>query len=255
MMKYFIWGAVGGLVPVVATLIVNEGHPFTTYLALIDTSPVVVKSILFYCFQIVVLFAIGGVWAYLNKADDALKAFQLGIAAPAVIVGTLATQQAKEATENDPLLGPSAAVVEAGPVHADMPSFVSPVHAGFAPEGLVTKIQFRNLSKDLAIRDLPKLFGTVERRFASDRLIALYPENKREVVAAVIAAIEPEKLSTSYQVNIYVARTLRLIPDGWEGTPEQRRAIDVLKADRNYRDATFKANVDGALRNWKQGPL
>ena len=108
------------------------------------------------------------------------------------------------------------------------------------------------LYESVPLNELPNLFSGVERRLASDRLIALYPNNKKAVVEALIAAIQPGNLSTSYRINIYVARTLRLIQGKWEGTEAQRAAVAALKDQQaNYKDPTFKENVDAAWDNWK----
>jgi hypothetical protein len=249
--RHFLWGAFGGITPVVAALIVSEGHPFTTYLALLDTGPAVVKSMFFYVFQTGALFTLGGVWAYLNNAADPMKAFQLGVAAPAVIVGMLAVNDAKKATASDPLLRPSALVPD--PTSPPLTKRVVRAIVPLPTSDLFIRTQFSSapVAESLPIEDLPRLFPGVERRLASDKLISEYPNNKQAVIKALIAAIQPGDQATSYRVNIYVARTLRLIPGKWEGTEAQRDAIKNLTSQTNYKDQTFKENVDGALANWK----
>lgn len=244
----FLWGGLGGTIPVIAALLANKGYPLIDYWV-IGPSAEVIRSAIFELVKVAALFLIGGAWAYLNKAEDAMKAFQLGVAAPAVIVGFVATNDARKVTEEDPQLRTTA------PAPNARTSQINFVIAGAPPPHLtnpVVPIQFSNLSDTVPLEDLPRLFSGVERRLASDRLISLYPSNKSAVVNAVIAAIEPQSSSTSYRVNIYVARTLRLIPGKWEGTKSQRDAIANLKNRNSYKDITFKENVDGALENWKE---
>ncbi len=245
--ELWIWGAFGGITPVVAALLVNEGHPFTTYLAA-GFSNAVLKDLITKLFEISVLLIIGGAWAYLNNAPDALKAFQLGVAAPAVIVGMVAVNKAKEAAEKDRDLR-QGSVIESLPRLNVIPASMQFLHVSEQP---IKALLGGSLADSLPIQNLPSLFSGVERRLASDRLIELYPNNKKAVVETLISAIQPENLSTSYRVNLYVARTLRLIRGKWEGTEAQRAAIGGLKNQKtNYRDPTFKENVDAAWDNWK----
>jgi hypothetical protein len=187
----------------------------------------------------------------MNKAQDALRAFQLGVAAPAVIVGMVAANNAKNQAERDPLLHQSAPTQQENSLPRTNMAPASMLMLEMSERPIINILLGGNLSDSLPLKDLPSLFSGVERRLASDRLIELYPKNKKAVVEALISAIQPDSLRTSYRVNIYVARTLRLIPGKWEGTEAQRDAVAVLKKQRNYQDSTFKGNVDAALDNWK----
>lgn len=249
-MKNFLWGAFGGMTPVIATLIVTDFYPFPEYVILDDPGGEALKKVVIYLLLTIALLVLGGVWSYLNSATDALKAFQLGIAAPAVVIGTLSAKDARDAKENDPELKVSSLkdITELDYSSVSWALyFKKPL-----PElqNSILLAQFGNLSDQATIEDLPKLFGGVERRLASDRLISLYPENKERVVDAVINAIQEDSLKTSYRINIYVARTLRLIVGGWEGTQEDLSRIKSLRMQNNYKDVNFKENVDGAVKNW-----
>ncbi len=247
------WGIIGGLIPIVANLLVSQGHPLITYFVLIESQNIIggksklIHEVVFYLFQIFCFATLGGIWAVLNKAEDALRAFQLGIAAPAVIVGMVATNEARKLATADTLIelkneNPGRPQLQPGSIEADEFSRL-----------ILQPVQFGNfdVSDNLPIEALPTLFSGVERRKASDRLIVLYQSDPQRVLRALVGAIQAESLSTSYRVNIYVARTLRFIEGGWCGTPEQLAAVRTLTTQRsNYRDVTFKDNVDAALQNY-----
>ncbi len=241
--RIFVWGALGGLTPVVASLLAAEGYPLTTYVSLLNTSPTVLSDLILLALQTVFFALLGAIWPILNGTTEGLKAFQLGIAAPALILGTLAARDYKDAISADPITetvqqrASGAAVAPAGMLFAQLGG------AGFVAD-------------NLSIADLPKLFDGVERRVASDRLIRLYRQdrdNRAKVVQSVIDAILPDRNTSSYRVNLYVARTLRLIPGGWDGSASQRAKIEALRNTSSYeRDETFRENVDAALENWTE---
>lgn len=94
-----------------------------------------------------------------------------------------------------------------------------------------------------------RLFSGDERLVASNRLVALYPIRKKEVVRALTDALvtERDRPFDAYRINLYVAFTLARIVPSWEGSKEQVAKIRQLTASRFYKDSTFKRRVDEAL--------
>ncbi|MFN3659052.1 MAG: hypothetical protein ACK4UO_17540 [Pseudolabrys sp.] len=243
-----IFGGIGGLVPIVAVLIASEGEPLITYIATFGTN----YKLIGYLIKVVGLFALGYLWVRLNSETNDLKAFQLGIAAPAIITGLIASYTPKDAPDTKPKEKGDIGII-IGTAYADPLSRPIVVQATFLKD-IVGGLLDEPVVADVPIEKLPELFSGPNRRDASDRLIKLYADNKALVVDAVINAIVPES-SAAYRINIYVARTLRLIPGKWEGSAAQLQAVELLKQRNSYRnDETFRDNVDGAIANWKLRP-
>jgi hypothetical protein len=235
-------GGLGGIVPLIAVLVVSEGEPLASYISNLAVSGVEQKFI-GYMIKVVCLFGLGVLWVRLNNEQNELRAFQLGIAAPAIITGMIATYDAKTRAH-------SVSIEFIRPAYADINGPLR-IHQAQVI-GIIGGILNEPIVEDLPIERLPDRFTGNDRRLASDRLIELYPQNKQQAVNAVIQAIRPPERRDSYRVNIYVARTLGLIPGGWEGSEEQKQAIERLRSHGSYqRDPTFKENVDRALANWK----
>ena len=74
-------GGLGGITPVLINLIVIDLETL-----LLDLTILTAVS---YCIRIAALFAIGSIVAFLNKENDRLKLFQLGIAAPALVTAMI----------------------------------------------------------------------------------------------------------------------------------------------------------------------
>lgn len=237
-MSPHMYGGIGGIVPVVAVLVAGEGEPLMAYVVAFPDS----YKLVGYLIKIVGLFAIGYFWVRLNAEQNELKAFQLGIAAPAIITGMIASYD-----KAPPAKRVTFEVV--GAAHASSETFEMPQQTAFLRD-IVGGIFNESVVDDLPIERLPELFAGPERRVASDRLIDLYPQNREKVVGAVINAIKSES-SAAYRTNIYVARTLGNVPGGWEGTEQQRKAVEDLRGQRSYQDVTFKENVERAISNWK----
>ena len=87
------------------------------------------------------------------------------------------------------------------------------------------------------------------RRQASDRLVAMYPQNKTAVVEGLINAILDSGPDT-YRVNLYIARTLGKISPNWEGTYDQFQKLSALSETPNYEDKTFRDWVVQALSRY-----
>ena len=84
-LKKILVGGLGGLTPIIVTLIISDADTISGYLRKLDGG---VYEILGYIVQGLALFAIGGIWASLHRSEkDLRKVFQLGIVAPAVLVG------------------------------------------------------------------------------------------------------------------------------------------------------------------------
>lgn len=99
---------------------------------------------------------------------------------------------------------------------------------------------------------LVKEFKGDNRLLASNQLIQLYDRNKSEVVGALVNAIQPDEMPTSYRVDLYVAFTLARIDPIWEGKKEQLKKIEGLRNSRNYKDETFKKWVDQASKKFRE---
>lgn len=245
-MARFFCGGFGGIVSLVALLIVSNGEPLASYVTNLSV-PGVGGKFVGYLIKATGLFGLGAFWVWINSEKDKLRAFQLGIAAPAIITGMIATYEAKNQDNRHQNRADQAF------------SFVSTAHAQVAPpdssrpssvfQDIIGGILNEPIITDLPIEKLPERFSGNDRRSASDQLISLYPDNKEKVVNAVLGAIQLS--GDNYRVNIYVARTLGLIPGGWQGNENQKQAIEALKKTRAYNDITFKENVDRALTNWR----
>lgn len=81
----FLWGGLGGLAPVLASLVVVDAEMIANWA---DQNNI--YSTIGYAVRVAGLFAIGGIWAYLHKSEkEPLKLFQLGVVAPAMISGMI----------------------------------------------------------------------------------------------------------------------------------------------------------------------
>ncbi len=80
--KRFMVAGLGGIAPVLLSLIVVDLQTL-----LLDVTPLAVIS---YLIRVLALFAVGGLVGWLHKSEpDAVKLFQLGIAAPALITAAI----------------------------------------------------------------------------------------------------------------------------------------------------------------------
>lgn len=78
--KIFI-GGLGGITPIFVNLLVIDIHIILFNLNMI--------TMLGFMTRVIILFYVGGMLAYLNKEDDPVKVFQLGIVAPAMITAII----------------------------------------------------------------------------------------------------------------------------------------------------------------------
>jgi Na+-transporting methylmalonyl-CoA/oxaloacetate decarboxylase beta subunit len=86
--KRFLAGGLGALIPIAITLLLVDAATIAEMLDTEDGG----YQILGWGVKSLLLFLIGGVWVYFDSmATDLKKAFRLGMAAPAVITTTLAS--------------------------------------------------------------------------------------------------------------------------------------------------------------------
>jgi len=101
-------------------------------------------------------------------------------------------------------------------------------------------------------QSLVELLNGPNRRDASNSLIRDYARNRSGVVTSLNAAIQPESEAIAYRVNLYILFTLARIPDQWEGTAEQIKAIEHLTSSKNMADPTYQKWAKQALSHVKQ---
>ncbi len=263
MLRPSICGGIGGIIPIIAVLIVSDGEPLASYIANLAI-PAVGAKLIGFVIKASGLFFFGIIWVIVNKETNLLRAFQMGVAAPAVITGMIATSEANQnkkppqeraaatTTTNSSrqdfefaLIGSAYASSASEKVEIQQLAFFSDVWRGVLNDSIVD---------DLPIEKLPDQFSGSDRKLASDRLVHLYTaseQNRELIVSTLINSVKPD-VNGSYLINFYVARTLSQISGGWEGTSEQRQAIEQLRTHSNYSDADFKGFVDRAIANWKQ---
>jgi hypothetical protein len=86
--KKFAIGGVGGLAPLLAALYFVDTGVVAGYVENIGTDPEAAGALVGYFTRFLLLFLLGGFWAYLHQSEqNPLKIFQLGIVAPAMIAG------------------------------------------------------------------------------------------------------------------------------------------------------------------------
>ena len=101
-LKKFIIGGIGGLAPLLATLYFADASLVTNYVQALDTDPEASEKLVGFLTRVPILFLFGGFWAYLHHSEqDPLKVFQLGIVAPAMIVGMVSAANVQEARANE----------------------------------------------------------------------------------------------------------------------------------------------------------
>ena len=99
-----------------------------------------------------------------------------------------------------------------------------------------------------------KFAGSERRAYAKQLAERAERDDCRSVVVeALVGAIQKEDDPFSYRINLYVAYTLGQIK-GWapQDGIETIKKIDELRGSPNYKDPTFKARVDEALRSARQ---
>lgn len=80
----FLLGGLGALAPILASFAILDHETIKHYF---EESTMKLAG---YSFRIIVLFTLGGIWAFLHKSEeDPIKLFQLGIVGPALITGMI----------------------------------------------------------------------------------------------------------------------------------------------------------------------
>lgn len=120
-MKKFLLGGVGGLAPVLVSIAVADSGTIAAALQSIDLGHNA-YLVLGYAVRVIVLFVVGGVWAYMHRTEtDPGKIFQLGLVAPAMISSVISAAQVPR---DHNVTAPIAAIEE---------FFVPPAHAQVQP--------------------------------------------------------------------------------------------------------------------------
>ena len=104
----WVLGGLGGLTPLVANLLILDVAILDSYIiAMFNPDPSVNLELAGYCFKGVLLFLVGGFWAAILHSDEQnnLKLFQLGVVAPAIIVGFMNSAEIREIRKHDPKNG------------------------------------------------------------------------------------------------------------------------------------------------------
>jgi hypothetical protein len=97
----FFLGAIGGLLPVLATLVAVD---LSSIQALIDNHGITEGLVVGYSIRVVGLFALGGIMAAINTATkDPIALVQIGIAAPALVTSYLSGAAITKNQPNQPL--------------------------------------------------------------------------------------------------------------------------------------------------------
>src|SRR5258707_446723 len=108
----FLIGGVGGLAPTLMLLATGDFERFFSNIAIVTAVG--------YLVRVVVLFFVGGFVVYLYRDEEQrMKLFQLGLGAPAMIAGFLASSSHAPPSEAAHLVTPTAFVTV---VHAQSPS-------------------------------------------------------------------------------------------------------------------------------------
>ncbi len=100
MRQKLVLGGIGGLTPLCASLLVLDVSILDTYIRqLFDPHTRGELYLLGYTSKALMLFLVGAFWAYLHRSEpSALKIYQLGIVAPAIIVGFINTAEIRQLT-------------------------------------------------------------------------------------------------------------------------------------------------------------
>jgi len=85
----FLWGGIGALVPSILTFTLVDHDVVARYVAGFAEGRTTYDAI-GYAVRILVLFVLGGFWAFLHKGErEPMKLVQLGMLAPAMITGMI----------------------------------------------------------------------------------------------------------------------------------------------------------------------
>ena len=191
--------------------------------------------------RLALMTGLGALIIHLYDETHKLKALQLGATAPAALAALLMVSNIADAQDPADLSSRNPTV--AGFLgRALKPKAVEEAQSAVARPDGTTPAEIRSQAEELVA-----LFPGSSRRDASAALVSLYGKAPDAVVEALTSNVKP---LSNYRTNLYIAYTLRRIPGGWHGTPEQLQAITSLRKSPNYSsDETFKAHVDAAIAN------
>jgi len=126
-----ILGGLGGITPLFAIVLLADASVINDYVvAAMDAKTRGNLYLIGYGLKAVAMFAIGALWACLHKSEqNLLKVYQLGIVAPAMVLGTLTAHEHRQADSQE------AASIRAPAPHISLLDLlVSPAYAQPAPE-------------------------------------------------------------------------------------------------------------------------
>ncbi len=102
----FLWGGIGALVPTVLSFTIVDHVVVGRYLEDIAANGNGPYEAVGYGVRIVILFLLGGFWAYLHHTVlDRMKLVQLGMLAPAMITGIINADSLSDARKPDATQG------------------------------------------------------------------------------------------------------------------------------------------------------
>ncbi|HEX2546603.1 MAG TPA: hypothetical protein VHL79_17100 [Ramlibacter sp.] len=90
-----------------------------------------------------------------------------------------------------------------------------------------------------------------DRRWEAERLAEL-AKTDEGTVELLVSSLLPQTDPRSYRFNLYAAYTLARVEGGWKGSGTQLGKVQALKESGNYKDPTFQATVDKALKNFRR---
>ena len=100
----WVLGGLGGLTPLIANLLILDVAVLDSYITdIFNPNTLGSLSLAGYCFRGILLFLIGGFWAAVlhSSEQNHLKLFQLGVVAPAIIVGFMNSAEIRANREHN----------------------------------------------------------------------------------------------------------------------------------------------------------
>lgn len=106
------------------------------------------------------------------------------------------------------------------------------------------------VSSERTIQEIRESLYSNFRRQFSDILVREINDGKQSTVDSLVDAILPSQNIQSYRVNLYIVYTLAR-SEKWKASPERKSLLDGLASTPNYRDPTFKENLDRARLKYR----
>ncbi|MDR4305055.1 hypothetical protein IHQ68_00240 [Chelatococcus sambhunathii] len=237
-------GAVGGAAVVLVALFTEPGNPARSYYSFISSN-IGMAALFGWIFRLMLITVVGAVWVLWNNETVSLKAFQLGIAAPAALAALLGIQ-ANTKSSDVPLQ------VQQKEVLFD--AFWAGVQGKAISVAGIGEIASQNAGSDesqQATSSIIERFSGANRRSASDALSQIWIEQSQDrasIVNQLFSAILPASDQYGYRVNLYIVRTLGILGQKWNGSEQQKEKLKSLKSIFN-NDQTMNYWVDRAVAN------